>query len=95
MQIQYFLVVFMSVDELASTEGWHAMLHDKESLYRAPVALHRELLHQAHTLRDVRAIDLDGLAEMLELADAALEHAREALIDACAGVEGRGQCTPG
>ena len=80
-----FLVIFMPQDDLASAKGWHTMPQDKESLYRDPVAYHRELLHQAYTLRDAHIIDAGGLTEMLELADAALEHAREALIDACAG----------
>lgn len=81
----------MPLDDLASAEEWHAMLHDKECLYRDPVVHHRALLHNAYALRDAHVIDVDCLAEMLELADAALEHAREALIDACGGDM---QCTP-
>lgn len=66
---------------LSSAQQWHLLLQDKQALYRAPTIHHRELLHQAYALRDAHVVDADTLAEMLELADAALDHAQEAAID--------------
>lgn len=71
----------MSTTPLTSAEDWHQLLQDKRALYEAPIAHHRELLHQAYALRDVQVIDQNTLAEMLELADAALEHALERVQD--------------
>lgn len=69
----------MSTLSVESAEQWHLMLHDKRALYQAPIAHHRELLHQAYALRDAHVIDQSTLAEMLELADAALDHAVDVL----------------
>lgn len=77
----------MSTVSVESAEQWHLLLQDKQALYEAPTVHHRELLHQAYALRDAHQIDPNTLAEMLELADAALEHAVELLAE-------KMQCTP-
>lgn len=71
----------MSTTPMTSAEDWHQLLQDKRALYEAPIAHHRELLHQAYALRDLHVIDQSTLAEMLELADAALEHAMDRAQD--------------
>lgn len=72
-----------------SAEEWHQLLQDRQALLKAPIAHHRELLHQAYALRDRHAVDAVTLGEMLEHADAALAYAREALVDV---QEGGGPC---
>ncbi|AGZ37565.1 MAG: hypothetical protein ACOKSU_13550 [Pseudomonas sp.] len=64
-----------------SVQQWYQLLKDTASLLEAPTKHHRELLHQAYALRDTHAVDSNTLAEMLELADAALVYAHEAQAD--------------
>lgn len=67
----------MQTPHLISVSEWHQLLQDQAALYQSPTAHHRELLHQAYALRDAHVVDAGTLAEMLELADAALDWARE------------------
>ena len=60
---------------------WHLTLRDDVSLLAMPGAHHRALLQQAHSLHRSRVIDPDDLSDLLELADAALAYAIEALLD--------------
>lgn len=60
---------------------WQVMLRDDVALLAMPGAHHKALLRHAHALHRDRLIDADHLGEMLELADAALAYAVEALID--------------
>ncbi|WP_177410593.1 hypothetical protein [Pseudomonas sp. SDI] len=81
----------MSTTAITAAEDWHLLLQDKRALYESPIAHHRELLHQAYALRDVHAIGQNTLAEMLELADAALEHALERAQDELDKAEPQGK----
>lgn len=60
---------------------WHALLRDDVALLAMPGAHHKTLLVQARTLHQDQVIDADDLSDMLELADAALAFAVEALLD--------------
>lgn len=60
---------------------WKIMLRDEVSLLAMPGAHHKALLRQAHVLHRGRLIDADELADLLELADAALAYAVESLLD--------------
>lgn len=60
---------------------WHALLRDRATLLAMPSAHHKALLKQAYSLHKANMVDADDLVEMLELADAALEYAVEALLD--------------
>jgi hypothetical protein len=57
------------------------MLQDDMALLAMPGAHHKALLFQAHALHRSRVIDADDLGDLLELADAALAYAVEALLD--------------
>jgi hypothetical protein len=59
---------------------WQVMLRDDAALLAMPGAHHKALLRQAHALYQGRIIDADGLSDLLELADAALAYAVEALL---------------
>ncbi|RFP96342.1 hypothetical protein D0O09_30665 [Pseudomonas putida] len=67
----------MATQHLTSALEWHQLLQNQAALYKSPTAHHRELLHQAYALRDAHVVDATTLAEMLELADAALDRARD------------------
>lgn len=67
----------MIPNQLTSVREWYQLLNDRSALMTQPVAHHRELLHQAFALRDSHAIDAATLADLLELADAALDHAQD------------------
>lgn len=60
---------------------WQVMLRDDVSLLAMPGAHHKALLKQAHALHQDHVIDDDDLSDLLELADAALAFAVEALLD--------------
>lgn len=60
---------------------WQMMLHDTVALLAMPGAHHKALLRQAHALHKGEVIDADDLSDLLELADAALAYAIEALLD--------------
>ena len=60
---------------------WHALLRDDVALLAMPGAHHKTLLIQARCLHRDQVIDADDLSDMLELADAALAFAVEALLD--------------
>jgi len=60
---------------------WQGMLCDKAALLAMPGAHHRALIRQAHALHQGQVIDADELGDLLELADAALAYAVEALLD--------------
>ena len=60
---------------------WHALLRDDVALLAMPGAHHKALLVQARTLHRDQVIDAGDLSDMLELADAALAFAVEALLD--------------
>lgn len=60
---------------------WQVMLRDEEALLAMPGAHHKALLRQAHTLHQGHVINADDLGDLLELADAALAFAVEALLD--------------
>ncbi len=64
-----------------SIQEWRQLLNDTEALLHAPKDYHRERLHQAYALRDTQALDSGTLADMLELADEALMHARSVQPD--------------
>lgn len=57
------------------------MLRDDVALLAMPGAHHKALLRQAHALHQSHVIDADDLGDLLELADAALAYALEALLD--------------
>lgn len=60
---------------------WQALLRDNVALLAMPGAHHKALLTQAHALHRGHLIDADHLSDLLELADAALAYAVEALLD--------------
>lgn len=60
---------------------WQVMLRDDVALLAMPGAHHKALLRQAHALHRGHMIDADDLSDLLELADAALAYAVEALLD--------------
>ncbi|WP_246376143.1 hypothetical protein [Pseudomonas crudilactis] len=60
---------------------WRVMLRDEEALLAMPGAHHKALLRQANALHQGQVIDADELADLLELADAALAYAVESLLD--------------
>jgi len=60
---------------------WQLTLRDDVALLAMPGAHHRTLIRQAHALHRDHLIDADDLSDMLELADAALAYAIEALLD--------------
>lgn len=60
---------------------WHTLLRDDVALLAMPGAHHKTLLVQARNLHRDQVIDADDLSDMLELADAALAFAVEALLD--------------
>lgn len=60
---------------------WWVMLRDEVALLAMPGAHHKALLRQAHALYRRAEIDADELGDLLELADAALSHAVESLLD--------------
>ena len=62
-------------------EQWRLLLRDEESLLAMPGAHHKALLKQAQALHLGNVIDADELGDLLELADAALAYAVEALLD--------------
>lgn len=64
-----------------SIQEWRQLLDDTEALLLAPKKHHRELLHQAYSLRDTHAVDSGTLADMLELADEALMYAHSVQAD--------------
>lgn len=64
---------------------WHSLLRDDVALLAMPGAHHKALLTQAHALHRGHVIDADDLSDLLELADAALAYAVEALLDIDAG----------
>ncbi|MGE8166657.1 hypothetical protein ACQKO7_00395 [Pseudomonas putida] len=66
---------------MMSVEEWQLLLNDTAALLRAPTKHHRELLHQAYSLRDAHEVDCGTLAEMLELADEALMYAHAVQTD--------------
>ena len=67
--------------EAPSMTQWRIMLRDEVSLLAMPGAHHKSLLRQAHALHQGQVIDADKLGDLLELADAALAYAVEALLD--------------
>ena len=69
------------IPEPSGIAEWQIMLRDEVSLLAMPGAHHKALLRQAHTLHQHHAIDADELGDLLELADAALAYAIEALLD--------------
>ncbi|MGU3346766.1 hypothetical protein [Pseudomonas monsensis] len=60
---------------------WQSLLRDDVALLAMPGAHHKALLSQAHALYRGHVIDADDLNDLLELADAALAYAVEALLD--------------
>lgn len=71
----------IAVLEPTRTELWRIMLRDEVSLLAMPGAHHKTLLRQAHALHEDHLIDAEELGELMELADAALAYAIEALLD--------------
>lgn len=76
----------MGYVEVAGTNSsaiaqWQALLRDNVALLAMPGAHHKALLSQAHALHRNHFIDADHLSDLLELADAALAYAVEALLD--------------
>lgn len=71
----------IAIPEPSRTELWRIMLRDELPLLAMPGAHHKALLRQAHALHQDQLIDADELGELLELADAALAYAIEALLD--------------
>lgn len=69
------------IPEQPGIAQWRIMLRDEVSLLAMPGAHHKALLRQAHALHQHHAIDADELGDLLELADAALAYAIEALLD--------------
>jgi hypothetical protein len=67
--------------EASAISQWHALLRDDVALLAMPGAHHKALIKQAHTLHQNSVIDAGVLGELLELADAALAYAVEALLD--------------
>lgn len=65
----------------SAIEQWQALLRDNVALLAMPGAHHKALLTQANALHRGHMIDADHLSDLLELADAALAYAVEALLD--------------
>ena len=63
----------------AAMARWRMLLQDREALLAKPGAHHKALLSEAHHLHRARIIDSGDLCDFLELADAALAFAIEAL----------------
>ncbi|MDP9712989.1 UNVERIFIED_ORG: putative nuclease of restriction endonuclease-like (RecB) superfamily [Pseudomonas fluorescens] len=57
------------------------LLQDREALLAKPGAHHKALLSEAHHLHRAQIIDSSDLCDFLDLADAALAFAVEALHD--------------
>jgi len=70
-----------SAAKTSAIAQWQGMLRDNAALLAMPGAHHKALLTQAHALHRGRVIDADDLSDLLELADAALAYAIEALLD--------------
>lgn len=60
---------------------WQSLLRDDAALLAMPGAHHKALLTQAHALYRGHLINADDLSDLLEMADAALAYAVEALLD--------------
>ncbi|NWC73841.1 hypothetical protein HX823_07070 [Pseudomonas sp. P7759] len=63
-----------------SLGDWKALLANKEALLTQPGAHHAMLLKRAYGLHQVQLINRDELADLLDLADSALEYAFEELL---------------
>jgi hypothetical protein len=74
-----------SVDVLGAKSSaiaqWQSLLRDDVALLAMPGAHHKALLTQAHALYRGHLINADDLSDLLEMADAALAYAVEALLD--------------
>ncbi|MFM9379636.1 hypothetical protein [Pseudomonas sp. UV AK001] len=68
-------------DSFAMMVKWQIMVRDKAALLAMPGAHHKALLRQAHALYQGNVINADRLSDLLELADAALAYAVEALLE--------------
>ena len=71
----------IAIQEPSGIAQWQIMLRDEVSLLAMPGAHHKALLRQAYALHQHHVIDADELGDLLELADAALAYAIEALLD--------------
>lgn len=65
----------------AALGRWRMLLQDREALLAKPGAHHKALLSEAHHLHRAQIIDSSDLCDFLDLADAALAFAVEALHD--------------
>ena len=75
------VAVVVTAEKLSAIAHWQVMLGDKVALLAMPGAHHKALLRQAYALHRAHVIDGDDLSDLLELADAALAYAVEALLD--------------
>jgi hypothetical protein len=67
--------------ESSAMVEWQVMLRDEVALLAMPGAHHKALLKEAHALYRGNLINARVLSDLLELADAALAYAVEALLD--------------
>lgn len=70
----------VTAEKSSAIAHWQAMLRDNVALLAMPDAHHKALLRQAYALHRNHVIDGDDLSDLLELADAALAYAVEALL---------------
>lgn len=71
----------VTAEKSSEIAHWQVMLRDNVALLAMPGAHHKALLRQAYALHRGHVIDGDDLSDLLELADAALAYAVEALLD--------------
>ena len=70
-----------AIQEPSGRAQWQIMLRDEVSLLAMPGGHHKTLLRRVHAIHQNYVIDVDELGDLLELADAALAHAIEAILD--------------
>lgn len=64
-----------------TVDVWESFFLDEAALLRHLGSHHKMLVKQAHALNRLQLIDQEGLSDLLERADGALEYAMEALLD--------------
>ncbi|SFP28393.1 hypothetical protein [Pseudomonas sp. NFPP28] len=74
----------MDIGDLPSVwtvQIWETFFRDEAALLRNPSSHHKVLVKQAYALNRLQLIDGEGLSDLLERADGALEYAVEAFLD--------------
>lgn len=71
----------VNTQDVWTSAVWWTLHSDRAALLRRPGTHHKSLIEGAHALHRAHLIDRDELCDLLELADAALAYAVEALLD--------------